>query len=467
MPPVSTRKPISPRPDGAMGEWRNGAFHFDSPEAERQWAIDAYRNGVHADNWHLGTVLDDKTRDVVLSGLGGATAPVYRGPDGNYRFANRNTIEPADVRALRQQSFRGVTLQDLKGPAMPGEDVIAARLAAARAANDDVPAAANDNAAPIAAQSNKGIGRFAAMAAAQKDASHPSPQEALQAIDDGVRLLANGLTWGYADNVAAAGNALFGQGGFAEDYEKNLGQERAQSEAALKRSGIAGALIQSAPQFIPGAGDAIGLGNDIKMYLEDPSQRTWKNYGLTALGALPFVPSVASSIKRVDDAIETTAKLGSKIEAKAAGKVDDIPAQAIDPHETRFSQGTVSYEKQRNGGAVRYTYDDIAGSMKQNGWQGEAIDVVRMPDGKLTTADNTRILAAREADVPAQARIREFDAAISRGQAKRFKHGQPGRPATWGEAVQRRIKDQSDDFGKAAPYGSIQNPQLVYPKTRK
>lgn len=114
------------------------------------------------------------------------------------------------------------------------------------------------------------------MAAAQKDASHPSPQDALQAIDDGVRLLANGLTWGHADNIAAAGDALFGDGRFAEDYEKNLGRERARSQAALERSGIAGALIQSAPQFIPGAGDVIGLGNDIKMYLEDPSQRTWK-----------------------------------------------------------------------------------------------------------------------------------------------------------------------------------------------
>ena len=133
MPPVSPRKPIPQRADGATGEWRDGAFHFDSPEAEQRWAVDAYRSGVHADNWHLGTVLDDKTRDVVLSGLGGATAPVYRGPDGNYRFANQHTIEPADMRALRQQSLRGVKLGDLTGAAMPGEDVVAARFAAGRA----------------------------------------------------------------------------------------------------------------------------------------------------------------------------------------------------------------------------------------------------------------------------------------------------------------------------------------------
>lgn len=70
--------------------------------------------------------------------------------------------------------------------------------------------------------------------------------------------------------------------------------------------------------------------------------------------------------------------------------------------------------------------------MKQNGWHGEPIDVVRMPDGKLTTADNTRILAARSAGIQAQARVRDFDAKIGINDATRFKHGQPGNPTTWG-----------------------------------
>ncbi|MDY0872543.1 hypothetical protein [Dongia rigui] len=459
MPPGATQKQVPTRSEGVLGEWRDGAFHFHTPESEQRWLVEAYRSGVHPENWQRGQVLDDKTRDIVLSGLGGATAPVYRGPDGQYRFANAETIEPADIRALRAKSFQGVKLQDLKGPEIPGEDVIATRFAAARAANDNAPAVAASAVAPVAPQAKAGLGRFAAMAEAQKNASHPSPQEALQAIDDGVRLLANGLTIGYADNVAAAGDALFGDGSFAEDYQKNLAEQNALSQAALERSGIAGALVQSAPQFIPGAGDAIGLGNDIKMYLEDPSQRTWKNYGLTALGALPFVPSVASSIKRVDDALE----IAGKVEAKV-GKVDDVPIQAIDPHETRFSQETVSYQKRRRG-SDSYTYDDIANSMKQNGWHGEPIDVVRMPDGKLTTADNTRILAARSAGIQAQARVRDFDAKIGATDATRFKHGQPGNPTTWGEAVQRRINDQSGKFRTATPYGSGENPRLRYPKS--
>jgi hypothetical protein len=103
--------------------------------------------------------------------------------------------------------------------------------------------------------------------------------------------------------------------------------------------------------------------------------------------------------------------------------------------------------------------------MKQNGWHGEPIDVVRMPDGKLTTADNTRILAARSAGIQAQARVRDFDAKIGINDATRFKHGQPGNPTTWGEAVQRRINDQSGKFRKATPYGSGENPRLRYPKS--
>ncbi|MBI2252986.1 MAG: hypothetical protein HYU58_00050 [Proteobacteria bacterium] len=321
MPPVSNRKPIPQRPDGAMGEWRDGAFHFDSPDGEKQWRVDAYRSGVHADNWHLGQALDDNTRDVVLSGLGGATAPVYRGPDGNYRFANRNTIEPADVRALRQQSFQGVKLQDLKGPAMPGEDVIAARFAASRAANGNPSPAANDNRVPAVPQPKTGIGRFAAMAEAQKGAPHPSPQEVLQAIDDGIRLLANGATNGYADNVAAAGNALFGDGSFAEDYEKNRREERALTEAARARTGKVGAVIEAAPGMIPGYGDALSLVADTEQYIRHPETATFGNILGTVVTALPGTPNVLGATRKIENAAEDVARA----EAKVAGKIDDLP----------------------------------------------------------------------------------------------------------------------------------------------
>lgn len=329
MPPSNSPKRSPLSANHKLGEWQDGSFKFHSPEAEQRWAVEAYRSGVHAQDWQHGTPVDDKTRDLVLNDLGGPTAPMFRGPDGQYRFANTRTLEPPEIRDHRRRAFQGVKAADLTGPEMPGEDVIATRYA--KATQPHLPAA-NDNArilsqkAPVEAEAEKpvvqakpGIGRFAYMAAAQKEASHPSLEETLQHIDDGVRLLANGLTLGYADNIAAAGNAMFSPGAFGVNYDKNLADEKARSKAAQDRSGVVGAMIGAAPQFVPGAGDLIGLGGDIQMYLNDPSSRTLGNAGMTALGILPFVPSVASSIKRVDDALETT----TKMESRAAAKGDD------------------------------------------------------------------------------------------------------------------------------------------------
>lgn len=45
---------------------------------------------------------------------------------------------------------------------------------------------------------------------------------------------------------------------------------------------------------------------------------------------------------------------------------------------------------------------DIIQNMKKNGWKGEPIDVVEMPDGIYTTTDNTRVVSAREAGINVQ-----------------------------------------------------------------
>lgn len=279
---------------------------------------------MHAKDWHRGKVLDDKTRDVVLSGLGGPTAPVFRGPDGQYRFANINTIEPDDVRAVRQQSFRGAKLQDLTGPEMPGEDVIAARYAK-KAAPAPANAPANDNPPPAA-----GIGRFAPMAQAQKDGDHPSLQETLQAIDDGIRLFANGATLGHADNVAAAGNALFGDGSFAEAYQKNLAEEQARTAAARERTGKIGAFIEAAPGMIPVYGDALTVIGDTKQYIEHPETATVGNILGTVVTALPVTPNALGTARKVENAVEDTARA----EAKVAEKIDDLPEKPKVDNET-------------------------------------------------------------------------------------------------------------------------------------
>ena len=59
---------------------------------------------------------------------------------------------------------------------------------------------------------------------------------------------------------------------------------------------------------VPVLGDILGLLSDAKMYRDDPSSRTWTNYGLTALGALPFVPPAASGVGRAAEKIAPVAK---------------------------------------------------------------------------------------------------------------------------------------------------------------
>ncbi|WP_143742420.1 hypothetical protein [Roseateles chitinivorans] len=60
---------------------------------------------------------------------------------------------------------------------------------------------------------------------------------------------------------------------------------------------------------------------------------------------------------------------------------------SLSPASIRFSQSSV------NG------VEEIAASMRANGWKGAPIDVVRMSDGSLTTFDNTRLLAAQRAGI--------------------------------------------------------------------
>ena len=78
-------------------------------------------------------------------------------------------------------------------------------------------------------------------------------------------------------------------------------------------------------------------------------------------------------------------------------------------NEIRFSQNTVSFGKTDRTTSEAYTYDDLVKSMRTNGWKGDPVDVVRMPDGRLTSIDNTRIRAARAAGIDMQANVRSFD----------------------------------------------------------
>jgi hypothetical protein len=54
----------------------------------------------------------------------------------------------------------------------------------------------------------------------------------------------------------------------------------------------------------PVLGDAVGLLGDAAMYASKPEERTWGNAALTALGVLPFVPSVAGKVAKGKKAVD-------------------------------------------------------------------------------------------------------------------------------------------------------------------
>ena len=113
----------------------------------------------------------------------------------------------------------------------------------------------------------------------------------------------------------------------------------------------------------------------------------------------------------------------------------------INPYDIRFSQSSV------NGA------DAIQSSMVTNGWKGGAIDVVKMPDGQLTTIDNTRVIAARGAGIDVTARVHQYTDSLPDEFIDRFTT-RTGTPSTWGDAVQLRVGKQKSSFRTENPYGS-------------
>ena len=112
-------------------------------------------------------------------------------------------------------------------------------------------------------------------------------------------------------------------------------------------------------------------------------------------------------------------------------------SNTINPNDIRFSQSSV------NGSSP------IVESMKRNGWQGDPIDVVQMADGRLTTIDNTRVVAARQARIDVQANIHAYDELLPIEYIARFT------TKTWGDAVELRIGKQKSSFRTDNLFGSI------------
>ncbi len=128
----------------------------------------------------------------------------------------------------------------------------------------------------------------------------------------------------------------------------------------------------------------------------------------------------------------------------------------INPREIRFTQEWVSYSK--GMGSAMYTIDSIAAAVRDNPISLPAIDVVLMPDGKLTSLDNKRLTAASGVDAAnIKIFIRDANEQLTAAEAKRFRSevdGEKISPRTWGDATALRIFNQGDEFARKFRQGS-------------
>jgi hypothetical protein len=195
-----------------------------------------------------------------------------------------------------------------------------------------------------------------------------------------------------------------------------------------------------------------GLAGKMEGYLSGKVGGSLTGGYLITGGAAKIVSSLAKS------------KYATKIKeiAQEAGKGANVGkgvsnTSTLNPNEIRFSQNTVSYSKTDRVTGSKYTYDDLVTSMKNTGWKGDPVDVVKMPDGKITSMDNTRITAAREAGIDVKATIHDFNEKLT-PEIQKARGWE--RYNTWGEAIQGRINKQSGGFGKQNPNGSIESPKI-------
>lgn len=115
----------------------------------------------------------------------------------------------------------------------------------------------------------------------------------------------------------------------------------------------------------------------------------------------------------------------------------------LNPNKIRFSQSSVNDSQ------------EIIESMMESGWKGDPIDVVRMPDGGLTTIDNTRVVAARAAGIDVKAVVHNADDLLPKNLVERFTT-KKGIPTTWREAIELRIGKQKSSFRNNNPFGSFE-----------
>ena len=100
--PADSHSPNAcPQNDYPLGRWSLAGFQFNRPEAERRWHGDAFDQGVHHENWHLGRNLSPGEAQLVEIGVP-KQHDHYLGPDGALYQINPAAREDAAVAALRK-----------------------------------------------------------------------------------------------------------------------------------------------------------------------------------------------------------------------------------------------------------------------------------------------------------------------------------------------------------------------------
>ncbi|CAF1312704.1 unnamed protein product [Adineta steineri] len=127
--------------------------------------------------------------------------------------------------------------------------------------------------------------------------------------------------------------------------------------------------------------------------------------------------------------------------------------EELPPEVIRFSQDNVNKPEH---------IEEIENRMITDGWEGDPIDVVQMPDEELTSVDNRRVLAAQNAGIKVLAKVHKADDPLPEDQIKRFTVPGLPPPKTWGEAVMIRVQNQPSYWMRVTfPYGTVHRPYVM------
>jgi hypothetical protein len=262
--------------------------------------------------------------------------------------------------------------------------------------------------------------------------------------------------WDNARGPLHANAAIAGLGDeFLKGYRDPSGVNRSVMDAPASAGETVGrytgAAVDSLKNF---AGTITGVNS------MNAAQANWRggNYGTALLQGAQAFGEAGTTV--FGFGLGSTGRYGATMTAGELAAVRGTYADSalnLSPYDIRFSQNSVSFNKVDRVTGQSYTYDDLVASMRSNGWKGDPVDVVRMPDGKLTSMDNTRITAAREVGIDVRARVRSFDEPLApeMQNARRW-----GKYSTWGDAISARINNQSKSFSTANSSGSWQPPRI-------